>query len=432
LVITVDCGITAFAEVEQAQREGLDIIITDHHSVPISIPPAIAVIDPKRNDSDYIFCELAGVGVAFKLLEALFQTAGKERMLDEFLDLVALGTVADLVPLRGENRYLVKRGLEVLNASNRPGLRELVHQAGLEMGHLDTESISYMLGPRLNAAGRLEHGITSFKLLTVNSVEEGRQLAAELEAKNAERQRLTLEVLAEAKERLLPITPDTPLLIVGSQNFPPGVMGLVAGKLVDEFCRPAVVMEFTAETTRGSARSISEFDITSALSECSDLLSSFGGHTKAAGFTLPNANVERLQQRLLEIAKRELANFDFSPTLTIDAEIPLSSVGGETFNLVNKLAPFGQANPLPTFLSRRVKAVEHHCVGSKGEHLKLKLQDGRFAKVTWDAIGFDLGYLNNSLTPYLDIVYNLEKDNWRGEFLRLNLLDLSPIVSPSS
>ncbi len=425
LVITVDCGITALAEVEQARKEGLDIIITDHHSIPTSLPPALAAIDPKRGGSAYPFSELAGVGVAFKLLQALLQATGKERRLHESLDLAAIGTVADLVPLLGENRYLVKRGLEALNLSQRPGIRELVRCAGLEMGHLDAESISYMLGPRLNSAGRLAHAMLSYELLTTDSPERAKQLAAQLEAENAERQKLTVQVLAEAKQRLLPLTDDVPLLMVGGQDFPAGVVGVVAGKLVDEFYRPAVVLELGPEMTRGSARSIPEFDINAALTECRDLLSRFGGHAQAAGFTMPSANVERLHQQLLEIAKRELADVELSPVLAIDVEIPLSSLSGETFGLMKRLAPFGQANRMPIFLSRRARVMEHRCLGANGEHLRLKLQDGQ---VVWDAIGFGLGHLAAGIAPYVDIVYSLEAEGWSGtELLRLNILDLSPV-----
>ncbi len=425
LVITVDCGITALAEVERAQKKGLDIIITDHHLISTSLPPALAAIDPKREGSAYPFFELAGVGVAFKLLQALLQVTGKERRLHEFLDLAAIGTVADLVPLVGENRYLVKEGLEALNSSQRPGITELVRCAGLEMGRLDTESISYMLGPRLNAAGRLAHGMLSYELLSTNSSERAKQLAAQLERENAKRQKLTARVLTEAKQRLLPLADDVPLLMVGDQDFPAGVIGVAAGKLVEEFYRPAVVLELGPETSRGSARSIPQFDINAALTECRDLLSRFGGHAQAAGFTLPSANVERLHQQLLEIAKRELSDVELSPVLAIEVEMPLSSLGGETFELMKRLAPFGRANPMPTFLSRRARVMEHRCLGTKGEHLRLKLQDGQ---VVWDAIGFALGYLAADIAPYVDIVYSLEAENWKGtELLRLNILDLSPV-----
>ncbi len=423
LVITVDCGITSFDEVQWAQREGLDIVITDHHSVQAPAPPAVAAVNPKLDGSAYPSPDLAGVGVAFKLLQALFQAAGKERRLDEFLDIVAIGTVADQVPLVGENRYLAKRGLEVLNSSSRPGLRELVSSAKLEMGRLDTENISYMLGPRLNAAGRLDRAMLSYELLVSDSPERCRELAAELEATNTERQRLSLKVLTKARERVLATDRDAPLLMVGDQDFRVGVVGVVAGRLADEFYRPAVVMELGPEVSRGSARSIPEFNIVAALFQCRELLSRFGGHAQAAGFTMPSANVEQLHQCLLEIAAKELAGVALTPSLSIDAEIPLSSLSGDTFKLIERLAPFGTANRSPVFLSRGVQVLEHRCAGSKGEHLRLKLRDG---EAVWDAMGFDLGQLAESMASDVDIVYNLEQTSWSGtEFLRLNVLDLN-------
>lgn len=422
LVVTVDCGIGGFSEVEQGQKLGLDIIITDHHVAPDQPPPALAAIDPKRPDSGYPFSELAGVGVAFKLLQALFGATHRDGGWDDFLDLVALGTVADMVPLEGENRYLVKRGLEVLNRSQRVGLQELVLCAGLEMGKLDEESISYMLGPRLNASGRMDHAVTSYELLTTSSRTQARQLAGALESSNSERQRLSTEFFAKAKESLLLEGADLPLLMVGGPDYPPGVVGVVAGKLADQFYRPAIVLQLDGEVTKGSARSIPEFDIVAAFTECQDLLSRFGGHRQAAGFVMPSADVDQLREQLLEIAARELVGVDLRPAITIDAVIPLSTLTGKTYKLVSALAPFGQANQVPTFLSRNVKVMDSRNVGSNRDHLKLKLRDG---KVIWDAIAFDLG--DRKLSSHLDIVYNLEKEEWGGrQLLRLNIIDFIP------
>jgi single-stranded-DNA-specific exonuclease len=422
LVVTVDCGITGVSEVEEARKLGLDIVITDHHVAPDQPPSALAAIDPKLPDSGYPFSELAGVGVAFKLLQALFGATHRDGEWDGFLDLVALGTVADMVPVEGENRYLVKRGLEVLNRSERVGLQELVLCAGLEMGKLDEESISYMLGPRLNASGRMDHAVTSYELLTTSSRMQARHLASALESSNSERQRLSAEYLAKAKEGLLVKGADLPLLMVGGSDYPPGVVGVVAGKLVDVFYRPAIVLQLDGEVARGSARSIPEFDIIAALTECQDLLSRFGGHRQAAGFVVPSADVDRLEEQLLEIAARELGGVDLRPVITIDADIPLSTLSGETYKLVSALAPFGQANQVPTFLSRNVKVVDSRKVGSDGDHLKLKLRDG---KVVWDAIAFDLG--DRKLSSHLDIVYKLEKEDWSGrQLLRLNIVDFAP------
>ncbi|MFQ5924734.1 MAG: single-stranded-DNA-specific exonuclease RecJ [Dehalococcoidia bacterium] len=424
LVITVDCGISAAPEVEGAQSRGLDIVITDHHTVPQRMPPALATIDPKRADSLYPFPGLAGVGVAFKLLQGLLESIGKERDLDQLLDLVALGTVADMAPLLGENRYLVKRGLEVLNSANRLGLREMLRCAGISLGSIAPETISWILGPRLNAAGRLDHAIISYDLLATSSPEEAQRLANLLERRNAERQRLTETVLAKAREKLIAMGTDSPFLMVGSEDYPSAVVGVVAGRLVDEFYRPIVVFELGKESSRGSSRSIPEFDIIAALTQCSDLLSRFGGHPMAAGFTVPTENLIHLQQRLAEIAASQLTDLDLRPLIPIDAELPLSSLQGRAFQTMQQLAPFGCANPPPTFLSRGVNVMEYRSVGAGGEHLRLKLREG---SVTWDGVAFRMGHLIDEATPHLDIVYNLEVDRWRGqEMLQLNILDFAP------
>ena len=284
LVITVDCGITALSQVKKAKRMGLDIIITDHHTPPAVIPPAIAIVDPKLPNSNYTFSELAGVGVALKLLQALFQSIGKEEQVEELTDLVALGTVADMVPLLGENRYLVKQGLKLINATPRLGVREMLTQAGLPIGSLDTEGISWVIAPRLNAAGRLEHAMTSYELLMTESPEEAHTLTMWLEGKNAERQRLTDKVLTKAREQVL-AQGISPLLIASDSDYPAGIAGLVAGKLSGEFYRPAIVIKTGEVVSSGSCRSIPEFNIILALNQCRHLLSQFGGHSQAAGFT---------------------------------------------------------------------------------------------------------------------------------------------------
>jgi len=424
LVITVDCGIGNIHEVEHAQGKGLDIIITDHHSISDLLPPALAVINPKRESSAYPFHQLAGVGVAFKLLQALFQTLGKKEQLDELLDIVALGTVADVVPLVGENRYLVKRGLEALTKTQRLGLQEIAHIAGLQLSNLDTKHISWVLAPRLNAPGRLDYALTSYRLLVTDSPEEARQLAQELEETNTQRQRLTGELLAKAKEQLSISGVDFPLLMVGGEDYPPGIAGLIAGRLAEEFYRPVIVLRQGRDISGGSARSIPEFDIIAAFRECQDILLRFGGHPMAAGFALPTENLTRFQQRLLHIAADQLSGVDLHPFLTIEADIPLSAINGEVFKLVERFAPFGSGNPLPVFLSRGVKVVDCHPVGNGSQHLRLKLRQG---EIMWRGIGFDLGNLLAEVTPEIDIVYNLAVDQWGGQkMLELNILDFAP------
>jgi single-stranded-DNA-specific exonuclease len=422
LVITVDCGITDLAEVKQAQEMGMDMIITDHH-VPLgSLPQAVAVIDPKRKDSVYPCSDLAGGGVVFKLVQALFHKDGREKSLTRLLDLVALATVTDLVALVGENRYLVKEGLRELNNSSRVGIQEMVKLAGLKLGDIDAEDISWVLGPRLNAGGRMNNASASYQLLTTQSPEEARLLALELEGKNAERQKLTNEVLSRAKEKLA-AKPHLPLLIDGDESYSVGVIGLVAGKLVDEFYKPAIIINLGSELCQGSCRSIAEFDIISALAKCPDLLAAFGGHPLAAGFTVTRQNLAQLEQRLMSLAMDQLGHLELRPELAIDAELPLSTFSGETFNLIQELSPFGYGNPQPTFLTRQVEVIECRDFGKQGGWLRLKLRQGN---ITWQAVDFESQRKRQEIPSHIDIVYNLEKSRWNGEeVLSLNLLDFA-------
>jgi len=423
LIITVDCGVTDVKEVKGAQDMGMDMIITDHHMPPRSLPRAVAVVDPKRKDSVYPFLDLAGAGVAFKLLQALFHKDSREKWLTGLLDLVVLATVTDLVALVGENRYLVKEGLKELNNSSRVGIQEMVKLAGLKLGELDAEDISWVLGPRLNAAGRMNNASASYRLLTTQSSEEARLLAQELEIKNTERQKLTNEVLSRAKERLTAKS-DLPLLVESDESYSVGVIGLVAGKLADEFYKPAIIVNLGAESCQGSCRSIAEFDIVSALAECHDLLVAYGGHPMAAGFTVARRNLAQLEQKLVNMAADQLSHLELHPELVIDAELPLATFSGETFNLIQNLSPFGRGNPQPTFLTRQVDVIECRNFGNQGEWLRLKLKQGN---ITWQAVDFESHKKPQEVPSPVDVVYNLEKSRWSGEeVLRLNLLDFAP------
>jgi single-stranded-DNA-specific exonuclease len=423
LIITVDCGITGVAEVKKARRMGLDVVITDHHTPLDEIPQAAAVVDPKLPGSDYPFTELAGVGVAFKLIEALFQSLGKEVPRERLLDLVAMGTVADIMPLQGENRYLVKQGLRLLNSMPRLGIREMITQAGLKPGNLDADTISWVIAPRLNTTGRLDHALPSYQLLMTDSADEACRLSQWLEQKNAERQRMTIGVVADAREKIL-AEGISPILMVADEEYPAGLIGLAAGRLTDEFYRPSVVIKVGKQQSTGSCRSISEFNILNALNRCQHLFSRFGGHPKAAGFSLPTKKLATLKQSLLETATSELAGVDLRPHLDIDAEVRLAELGGDTMPALQKLAPFGYGNPSPAFLSRRVEVSDCRTMGAGGEHLRLRLrQDG----VVWDGVAFQAGDYRKEVASPLDIVYNLEVDHWGGESrLRLNLLDFAP------
>lgn len=423
LVVTVDCGITACAEVAQARESGLDVIITDHHSLPPELPPAMACVNPLRADSAYPFRELAGVGIAFKLLQALHQALGHPDALPRCGDLLALGTVADMMPLLGENRFLVKRGLELLNNTQRPGLQELIKSSGLTAGALDTASISWSLGPRLNAAGRLAHAMLSYNLLLARTREEGQRLAQELERHNVERQRLTNLVWTKAKEQA-DKQAGARLLMAAGEDFPSGIVGIVAGKLAEEFYCPSLVVERGQEMSRGSARSIPEFDIAVALAECGDLLTRFGGHPMAAGFTVPTENLPRLHERLVEKAERELSGLDLRSQLVIDAEVSLAKLNGQVYQEIQQLAPLGYGNPLPAFLSRGVQVTSSRILGNHRNHLELRIRQGN---VGWRGIGFGLGDLGGEVSPRLDIVYNLGVDSLTGT-LQLIVLDFAPLT----
>ena len=423
LVITVDCGVTDLTEVKQAQEMGIDVIITDHHIPLGNLPQAAAVIDPKRKDSVYPYPDLAGAGVAFKFLQALFHKDSREKWLAKFLDLVVLATVTDLVTLVGENRYLVQEGLRELNNSSRVGIQEMVKLARLRPGELDAKDISWTLGPRLNAAGRMDNASTSYQLLTTQSPEEARLLAMELEEKNAERQKLTKEVLSRAREKLAARL-HLPVLIEGDESYSIGVIGLVAGKLADEFYKPAIIISLGPELCQGSCRSIAEFNIVSALEECHDLLTAFGGHPLAAGFTVTRQNLAQLEERITRLATDQLGHLDLRPEIVIDAELPLSTFSGETFNLMQRLSPFGRGNPQPTFLTRQIEVIECRNFGNQGEWLRLKLKQGN---ITWQAVDFESQRKREEIPSYIDIVYNLEKSRWNGEeVLGLNLRDFAP------
>ncbi|MFC1979882.1 single-stranded-DNA-specific exonuclease RecJ [Chloroflexota bacterium] len=420
LVITVDCGITAISEVKKAKKMGVDIVITDHHTPLTEIPPALAIVNPKLPDSTYPFSELTGVGVALKLLQALFQSVGREKQLDGLMDLVAIGTIADMAPLLRENRYLVKQGLKLINTAPRLGIKEMIIQTGLEIGSIESGSISWVLAPRLNAAGRLAHAMTSYKLLMTESPQEAQGLTKWLEQKNTERQRLTTSTLTKAREQIID-QGILPLLVASGRDYPAGIAGLVAGRLSEEFYRPTIVIRMGERMSGGSCRSIPEFNIILALNQCSSLLTQFGGHSQAAGFSLPTENLSRLREALLQSAITQLDGVDLRPRLDIDTEVALPELGGDTFNIIQQMAPFGCGNPLPVFLSRGVEVIDCRTMGSTNEHLRMRLRQG---DTIWDGVCFRSGSRLAEVVSRLDIVYNLELDRWGGgEKLRLNIQD---------
>ena len=432
LVISVDCGIRSPDEALHAQKIGLDLIISDHHHPDGSnLPPAFAVINPKQHGDPYPDKDLAGVGIAYKIAEALitsrYQASGFQ--LSDLLDLVALGTVADLAPLVGENRSLVRKGLRQIRATKRQGLYSLAGVAQMKIDKTTAGQIGFMLGPRLNASGRLESALASFELLTTPDVMRAGQLALQLDGQNRQRQTITKTMQQQADEMAMSEDPNAFLLFAAHEDFNPGVVGLAASRLTELYYRPAVVAAKSADETRGSCRSIPEFHITDALDLCKDLLVRHGGHAAAAGFTVKNKNLPELVARLKSIAEDQLSGRDLRQTLSADMVVPLSHLNFDVLNYLAYLEPTGYGNPDAIFVSRNVKVKAARTVGAENRHLKLSLEDERGATV--DSIGFRMGHLQPTLPPRVDVMYHFEVNEYNGrKSLQLNLKDVKPAGIP--
>ena len=430
LVVTVDCGIRSVAEVEAGNTAGLDIIVTDHHSIGPDLPPAFAVINPRQEDCQGE-ARMAGVGVAFMLAKALLlhrwetdrDNYPSTLRLSDLLDLVALGTVADVMALSvGLNRRFVRHGLDTINQLRRPGIAALAKVAGLKPGSILASDIGFGLGPRINAAGRLGSAMIAFNLLAASTLEEAMPRAVELQMLNLKRQQLTRQSHAAISEQVVEAE-KVPLIFAGDENIQPGIVGLVAGRLTEEFYRPAVVLEFGEEQSRASCRSIPEFDITRALDECADLLVRHGGHAMAAGFTVLNSNLDVLRQELQCKAQAALSGKKLTRRLHIDRELDLPELRRDLVAELERLEPTGHENPPATFLTRNLNVLHHRRVGADGKHLKLRLAcDGSQAV---DAIGFGLGDWAKQMPRRIDSVYQPETNEWSGKrTLQMHLLDI--------
>jgi single-stranded-DNA-specific exonuclease len=423
LVVSVDCGIRSAPEAAHAKAIGLDLIITDHHTPGDEIPEALAVINPKLPGDPYPDKDLAGVGTAYKLASALISRHPCPNFsLEEVHDLVALGTVADLVPLIGENRSLVRAGLRRMRAPQRQGLLSLMGVAGITAGRVTAMDIGFGLGPRLNAAGRLDSAISAYELLTTRDVFRAGQIAQFLDNQNRERQKLTRDMQSLAETLAVP-DGETPFLLFASHtDFNAGVVGLAAARLTEQYYRPSIVAHQDADHTRGSCRSIAEFHITAALDQCRDLLLRHGGHAAAAGFTVSNENLPALVTRLQQIAADELAHQDLRPMLYADAEVQLSDLNMELLKELDLLQPTGYGNPDPLFVARGVKVVNSRPVGRDASHLKLSLSDG---KKVMDAIAFKFGDWHKNMPPRVDVAFTFERNEYQGYInLQLNVRDL--------
>ena len=431
LVVTVDCGIRSPDEAEFASYIGLDLIISDHHHPGPQLPHALSVINPKQERDTYPDKDLAGVGLAYKLAEGIVTELENQKdtlpahlKADSFLDLVAIGTIADLAPLVGENRSLVRRGMKLLQQPQRQGIQSLIGVSGLVARKINAWDIGFLLGPRLNAAGRMDSALLALKLLVSQDVGEAGELAQKLDNQNKERQELTRQMQQRAEELMVPDPETACLIFADDPGFNPGLVGLVASRLTEQYYRPSIIAHAGPEVTRASCRSIPEFHITNALDQCADLLDHHGGHAAAAGFTVRNENLPELIERLMNIAQDELSGLDLKPHLYADMEIPLHELKPEILKFLEWLQPTGQGNPQAVFVTRDLKVSRARTVGKDNSHLKMTVTDGR---ITYDAIAFRQGKWFEAMPPAIDLLYSFESNEFNGrETLQLNVRDIKP------
>ena len=429
LVISVDCGIRGAEAAARARELGVDLIITDHHEPDASLPAALAVINPKRADCTYPDKYLAGVGVALKVVQALCTATGRQSWLPGFIKIAAIGTLADVVPLVGENRVIAKLGLDLLSRGpHKVGLRALLDVAGLSGKTIDSYHISFMVAPRVNAAGRMSTPDLATRLLLASDEamgEEVRALAQQLDGENLRRQEEEAEILAAAK-KVVQTDPDVgarSVLVVAGDGWHRGVIGIVASKLVDAFHRPAIVLSIDGDVAHGSCRSIPHFDMLSALERCADLFARFGGHKQAAGLTMDAGRVRDLRRAINEVADETLSPEDLMPRLRIDGEMTFRDITGGIASGVAALAPFGTGNPRPVFAARRVEIIDGPRT-LKERHLKMALrQDGRiFRAIAWRAA--ERQDFFEAHKAALDVAFSLEQNQYNGEtFVELTLAD---------
>jgi len=417
LIVSVDCGVTAIEEVKYANEQHLNVIVCDHHQPGDVLPPAVAVLDPKRPDCLYPFKELAGVGVGFKLLQGLYKKMDLPvSELDEFLDIVAIGSCADIVPLIDENRILVRHGLDRINYNPRYGVKALMETSGLDKREVTVGLVVFILAPRINAVGRMGDARRAVQLLTANSLQKAREMARELEKENRTRRNVDEITFKEAQEIV-----ETKLdphhdyaFVLYKREWHPGVIGIVASRIVEKYYRPTVMISVIDGIGKGSARSIRNFNIYEAIKECSHLLADFGGHKYAAGLTIKEENIPDFVECFKKVAKEKITPQDLIPQIQIDAEAFLSDFDERLVRLLKLMGPFGPMNMRPIFFSKELRVVGQPMIVGNN-HLKMRLsQNGK----EFDAIGFNLGDHIDQIQSnggILDCVYVIEENNWNGK-----------------
>ena len=420
VVVSVDCGIRSQHAGERARQLGVDLIITDHHEPEGRLPPALAVVNPRRHDCRYPDKDLAGVGVALKLVQALCMRTDRMRWLPGFLKLAAIGTIADVVPLRGENRVIACLGLERLTRGpNTVGLQALLDASGLRGKKIGSYEVGFMLAPRVNAAGRMSTPDLATRLLLAVDEEmtgEAKALAEQLDAENTRRREEEAEILSDAL-RLVAAAPAIGaqnILVVWGERWHRGVIGIVASKLVDQFCRPAIVLSVEDDVAHGSGRSIPGFDLLAALEHCADLFERFGGHRQAAGLVIETGRLGDFRQRITDYSNEKLSPEHLMRRLAIDAPLPLTGINGDLMEGLGALEPFGTGNPRPVFHAEGVEIVDGPYT-LKAQHLRMTLRQGRsrFRAVAWRAVERE-SFIRQHRAA-LDVVFSLTENNYRGE-----------------
>lgn len=426
LIITVDCGIRSVDVVETVKESGMNIIITDHHECGEILPDAYAVVNPHRHDSSYPFKELAGVGVAFKLMQAVTESIGYRELLYDVLDIAAIGTIADVVPLLDENRIIVKNGLEKLMNTENVGLKALIDICDLKEKQISSYNIAFIIAPRINAAGRLADAGRCVELLITEDEALAYSIVKELEVENKERQRIEAEILEQAVAKLTAEKDfeNSKVLVLDELNWHPGVIGIVASRIVEQFSKPSILIGVDNEIGKGSGRSMSGFNLYEAMNKCSELLEKFGGHEMAAGLTIKAGNIEAFRKKINEIAEDMLQGKELSPELLVDYKLEPADINLQIAKKLKDLEPFGMGNPNPNFVCRNMQVIDKKLVGANNKHLSLNLYDGNN---NVKAIAFNMGNLFNVLSSSkkIDIICCMDINLWNNnENVQLIIKDI--------
>ena len=422
LMITVDCGISGVEEVDYANELGLETIITDHHEVAEELPRALAIVDAKRKDNKYPCRDLAGVGVVFKLIQAIsIELDLPEEGYLKYLDIVCVGTISDIVPLEGENRTIAKLGLMLIKVTRNLGLRELIKSSGYK--EIDSNTISFGVAPRINACGRMGHEEEALKLFLAEDLESATKITKELNEYNTLRQSTEKAIYEEAVQQIEKNHLDeNNSIVLGGKGWHHGVIGIVSSKVTDKYYKPSILLSFEDNIAKGSGRSVPGFDLYEGLAKCEDLLEKYGGHSMAVGLTLKKENLENFKERFEQIAKEKNIK-ELVPIIYIDDELKLKDINMDLVKSISILEPFGEANKVPLFLIRNLKIDSIRAL-SEGRHLKLTLRDENFVI---NAIGFELGYLAEEyrIGDRIDVVGTLEINSFNGfSSIQINMKDI--------